>query len=414
MLSPNPKKNIYAQLRIMIKPPFKEGNFRCAVAATKFAYFIGTTRKNSQPIIMKDVQFKRNSKYDKNGYLAIEIDPVALFESKTGITKVQYNPNDRSSIVKFEIYQKDTKGNFKKVQDVYGNWFYEGEAPTILTWGVTQGTNGTDVGTKKAQEIKQFPFLIAKSQNYLFDQDSKHSKGAKLPAKYSTRQGLLYTTSKDNLLSELKDLMASGSMGASQEAAKKLAEDFSKNKNYSLDHTYSNQTLINNIKNSMEFKNYVIDVSKIIQGSVRKNNNKVNGNNGKILVDEPIKRLYFDGGDWNANYWSTGLSITIHQVSYVEVWVDGIVYENGNPKSLNTTFILYDTYGLDMQDMEKYGGLEASSSEAWQHFSKRDKRAQVLSTSFGWEFNCWWAMQYYHDCVPLLLKLRISNVQITL
>ncbi|SIS00107.1 Protein of unknown function [Moraxella cuniculi DSM 21768] len=274
--------------------------------------------------------------------------------------------------------------------------------------------NGTDVGTKKTQEIKQFPFLIAKSKNYLFDKDSKHSKGAKLPAKYSTRSGKLYTNSKEDLLDSLKNLMAWGSVGDSQNAAKKLAEDFSKNKNYSFDHTYSNQTLINNIKNSMEFKNYVIDVSKIIQGSVRKNNNKVNGSNGKILVDEPIDRLYFDGGDWNANYWSTGLSITIHQVSYVEVWVDGIVYENGNPKSLNTTFILYDTYGLDMQDMEKYGGLEASSSEAWQHFSKRDKRAQVLSTSFGWEFNCWWAMQYYHDCIPLLLKLRIPNVQINL
>lgn len=244
MSNPAPEKNIYAQLRIMIKHPLTADSFRCTVIATKFAYFKGVTRENSQSIKMEQMKFKRNSRHDKNGYLAIEIDPVVLFEDKTGIDKVVYNPINRSNNIKFEIYQKDTKGNFKKVRDIYGNWFYEGESPTILTWGVTQGINGQSVETKKERTIKQFPFLIAKSQNYLFDQDSRHSKGAKLPAKYSTRQGLLYTSSKNNLLSELKDLMASGSMGASQEAAKELAEIFSKNKNYSLNHTYSNSTLI--------------------------------------------------------------------------------------------------------------------------------------------------------------------------
>lgn len=91
-----------------------------------------------------------------------------------------------------------------------------------------------------------------------------------------------------------------------------------------------------------------------------------------------------------------------------------MTYEDNNPKILNVTFILYDTYGLDIQDMEKYGGLEVSSYEAWQSFNARGEIAKFLSTFFGWEFNCWWAMQYYHDCVPLLLKLMIPNVQINL
>lgn len=153
MSNPAPKKNIYGQLRIMIKPPLKEDSFRCTMVATKFAYFRGATRHSSQPIIMREVKFKRNPKHDSNGYLAIEIDPVILFEVKTGIDKVQYNPNNRSNNIGFEIYQKDTKGNFKKVRDVYGNWFYEGESPTVLTWGVTQGVNGQSPQTTKVQSI---------------------------------------------------------------------------------------------------------------------------------------------------------------------------------------------------------------------------------------------------------------------
>lgn len=152
-----PKKNIYGQLRIMIKPPLKEDSFRCTMVATKFAYFRGATRHSSQPIIMRELKFKRNPKHDSNGYLAIEIDPVILFEVKTGIDKVQYNPNNRSNNIGFEIYQKDTKGSFKKVRDVYGNWFYEGESPTVLTWGVTQGANGQSPDTKKVQQISVRP-----------------------------------------------------------------------------------------------------------------------------------------------------------------------------------------------------------------------------------------------------------------
>ncbi|OPH33603.1 hypothetical protein, partial [Moraxella equi] len=149
MSNPALKKNIYAQLRIMIKPPLTADSFRCTVIATKFAYFKGVTREDSQPIKMEQVKFKRNSRYDKNGYLAIEIDPVVLFEAKNGIDKVVYTPNNRSNNVGFKIYQKDTKGDFKKVRDVYGDWFYEGGTPTVLTWGVTQGVNGQSVETKK-------------------------------------------------------------------------------------------------------------------------------------------------------------------------------------------------------------------------------------------------------------------------
>lgn len=198
MSNPALKKNIYAQLRIMIKPPLTADSFRCTVIATKFAYFKGVTREDSQPIKMEQVKFKRNSRYDKNGYLAIEIDPVVLFEAKNGIDKVVYTPNNRSNNVGFKIYQKDTKGSFKKVRDVYGNWFYEGESPTVLTWGVTQGVNGQSVETKKEQNIN-----ILKNAKYEYQKETKDGIHIKFKAVL-----MPYTNDHVNAITILSDMIS--------------------------------------------------------------------------------------------------------------------------------------------------------------------------------------------------------------
>lgn len=129
MSNPALKKNIYAQLRIMIKPPLTADSFRCTVIATKFAYFKGVTREDSQPIKMEQVKFKRNSRYDKNGYLAIEIDPVVLFEAKNGIDKVVYTPNNRSNNVGFKIYQKTLRAISKKYEMFMVIGFMRGKVP---------------------------------------------------------------------------------------------------------------------------------------------------------------------------------------------------------------------------------------------------------------------------------------------
>lgn len=81
---------------------------------------------------------------------------------------------------------------------------------------------------------------------------------------------------------------------------------------------------------------------------------------------------------------------------------------------MNTTFVVYDTYGLDDEDIKKYGLLSENSLVGWELFIKREFQQMLISTAFGWLFNCWWLLQYYHDCVPLLVKLRIDNVEIHL
>lgn len=114
------------------------------------------------------------------------------------------------------------------------------------------------------------------------------------------------------------------------------------------------------------------------------------------------------------NFWQTGLIITLHDLSYIEILLDDVKYEGAKPVELTTTFVLYDTYGLDMPDIEKFGMLDSKVSGSWEAFKKRGIMQQAVSSTGGAMFNVWWILQFYHNCVPLYVKLRINNVKISL
>lgn len=79
-----------------------------------------------------------------------------------------------------------------------------------------------------------------------------------------------------------------------------------------------------------------------------------------------------------------------------------------------------------MPDLEKYGLQRVEHNkkkdEEYQKIleeirrvaSERNLTKTAISSVFGYCFNCWHALQYYHGCVPLLVKLRIENVEINL
>ena len=260
------------------------------------------------------------------------------------------------------------------------------------------------------QESLKFPFIIAKSKNTLFGADSKHSKGKRLPDKYYTNSGNIYSLTKEELLERLFHLMETGAMGENEKFARDFAQKFVQNRYYDLQHTYSNSEISNVIKKSEKFKEYVEEISKKIKTELALSNFHIKNN--QLIVSQELDRFHFKNE--LKNYYDTGLIITIDQVSYVEVELNNIIYQNGKPAKLETTFIIYDTYGLDDIDLEKYGLLTESSFDAWSTFFDRDWKQKGISSIFGMLFNCWWGLQYYHDCVPLLVKLRVENVEINL
>lgn len=304
--------------------------------------------------------------------------------------------------------------------------------PKTTTAVVSAPNKGTDL---------KFPFIILKSKNTLFGEDSKHSSGKKLPEHFYSKNGEIYKLSKEKLGEELASLMEFGSINSRgifeakfENVAVDMAKKFLTNKSYSLQSTYSvpDVAFLWEIRKSKAFENYRKDVENQIRLSLQSNGGKIN--NGQLIFKENFKRFHFQDGllrgvlNLYENYWQTGFIITVDQVSYVEVELNDVEYKNGIPSKLRTTFILYDTFGLDMEDMVKFGKTaNIEPRMLYDKSYKQDVLSQIKKTNaerglkqtaisqlLGYYFICWWVLQYYHNCVPLLVKLRIENVEINI
>lgn len=272
----------------------------------------------------------------------------------------------------------------------------------------------------------KLPFVIAKSINNLSKEDSKSSKLEKLPAKFYTRNDELYKAGKEAIHKKLISLMEWGSAQLPNQPdyeifTKDLANKFLTNTKYSLDNTYSHPLLTKTVANSLAFNNYKMDISSKIRKAIQAN--KVIAQNQIIIPEKEIKNMHFQTGD--INYWQTGLIIAVDQVSYTEIILKDITYKDGAITHINTDFVLYDTYGLDIEDLNKYGalGIDYSDLGDLNKFFQildditktqgtRNLKKGMIAGIFGYYFNCWYALQRYYGCVPLLVKVKIENVGI--
>lgn len=322
----------------------------------------------------------------------------------------------------------------------------------LLKLPATPKTPSSTVGNPPLK----FPFIIAESKNNMSGQDSKYSTNRKLPSHFISPDSSLYRKSKKELHQMLSDLMTKAPdilsklllaarsativddilikaleadlaftktdlFKKSNAAARDYADKFVANRQYSESAAYSNSTTIALIRESAEFKAYVADISKRLQSVFIKQGNKIE--QGKLLFND-FRTFHFQGENKYLNYFNS-LIITIDQVSHIQVELNNVIYNQGKPSKLITTFILHDTYGLDMADLNKFGSLQSyeilTLLEDWETLSKtaeirskRTKMQEAFSVLLGNYFCAWWILQYYHGCVPLWVKLRIENVEITL
>ena len=417
------KESVYVRLRLLIDPKlFDYEKFSFSITYTTFAVKKkGGAIVNNKTQTLNNQSFSRNpDRNDHKGLIALDTEPFWLYKYAKDDESILENLNIKRGMGVFSITYK---GANVTTQPFKPEWMLKSEnSISTYVWKVTTSTNSTKPNTQKKANINPYPFIIAKSENYLFDVDSTFSKGQKLDSRFYTRNGALYTMSKDELFKELLNLMEWGSTdvniinpevtGKNEVVAKDLATKFVNNKSYSMSNTYTHPNLVNAIIKSQEFKNYVEARSEQIREAIKANNFKITPN--QLLIKDPIRRLYFNGGKNYQNYWATGLGITLHQISYIEVELNSVNYEVKKPKTLNTTFILYDTFGLDPADLDKYGLLDGRSLEDWKAFGNRTFLGMGISSTLGWGFNCWWALQFHHNCIPVLVKLRIENVEISI
>lgn len=402
-------KDIIVKLRLLVKPPINIKNFYYKVTYTKFGYQNKDgTHTSPKTINNAFIKFTANPSANKNGLLAIDSEAIVLLQHNSNIKKISF-PDAKNGSAWFQIENRSNGKVVKKSE--YPQWSYRNERKTHqYLWDTTSSKNSTTPDTQKTQKIPlTFPFVIAKSASKLHGNDSKHSSGLRLPSKYYTANGNFYTMSKEALLEELIDLMEWGSTGEAETVAVEMANKFATNTKYSESNAYSNDTLIEIIRESDAFKNYLNDIAADFKAEISRVR-KIK--QGQLIFANEIRRFNFR--DTHLNFWKSGLIITLHDLSYIKIILTDVKYSGTKPVELTTTFVLYDTYGLDMPDIEKFGMLDSSVSGSWESFKKRNIMQQTVSSTGGAMFNIWWILQFYHGCVPLFVKLRINNVKISL
>jgi predicted Zn-dependent protease with MMP-like domain len=115
--------------------------------------------------------------------------------------------------------------------------------------------------------------------------------------------------------------------------------------------------------------------------------------------------LFYFSGDY-----SNGLVITIDAVQYVFVFVDDYHYDACKQQyKIKLTFELYDVFGLDDEDLAKFG--RSGSKVPWyaRLYSIPSVSTRIAITTLEDGFTAWWQLQHQFNYAPMVTKAVISK-----
>ena len=105
-----------------------------------------------------------------------------------------------------------------------------------------------------------------------------------------------------------------------------------------------------------------------------------------------------------------GLTITIDAVEHIEVYI----VEYTAPSKPNGSYylkiklVLYDTFGLDLEDIKKYG--KRNNTSAWRYvtdWDNSDRKIHIQNT-VGYGFTSWWLLQHHFNHKPFINKMVLE------
>jgi hypothetical protein len=105
---------------------------------------------------------------------------------------------------------------------------------------------------------------------------------------------------------------------------------------------------------------------------------------------------------------SDGLTITIDAVEHIEVYITEFTPpDSSGTFHISLKFILYDTFGLDLGDIEKFGERKGYFSKLYETYKSPKKG--IVQELYGAGFNCWWLLQHKFSYKPLSTKVTINR-----
>jgi hypothetical protein len=104
---------------------------------------------------------------------------------------------------------------------------------------------------------------------------------------------------------------------------------------------------------------------------------------------------------------SDGLTITIDAVEHIEVYITEFTPpDSSGTFHVSLKFILYDTFGLDLGDIDKFGERKGVGDLFG---SDNSNKKIYVREMFGKGFNCWWLLQHKFGYKPLSTKVIINR-----
>lgn len=134
---------------------------------------------------------------------------------------------------------------------------------------------------------------------------------------------------------------------------------------------------------------------------------KINWNLSNIKENDLVR---FDNVAFNQDInRKDGLTILIDAVEHIEVYIVDYKKLHEEKYKLTLKFVLYDTFGLDLEDLKKYGKRNESNPGRyfldWED-GNTSKRIYIQN-NYGLGFSSWWILQHRFNRKPFTTKATI-------
>ena len=175
--------------------------------------------------------------------------------------------------------------------------------------------------------------------------------------------------------------------------------------NNSLGGEYENSILNNLVKKDSNFNSFKKAVAYKIFIKLK----SVNWDLNEIKENDLVR---FDNVAFNSNAnHDDGLTILIDAVEHIEVFISEFKSESDGKIHMKLKYVLYDTFGLDLEDLKKFGKRNNNKGNRylldWDE-GNSTKRIYIQN-NYGLGFSSWWILQHKYNCKPFITKVSIID-----
>lgn len=141
-----------------------------------------------------------------------------------------------------------------------------------------------------------------------------------------------------------------------------------------------------------------ISFDKAFSYKIYKKLKKINNDLTQVVPNDLVRFDNFAFNTFANNY--DGLAILIHAIEHIEVFIEEYKVLSASSVSFKLKYIIYDTFGLDIEDLRRFGkrtGADITLSND-----------RLVRANGGEAFSAWWLLQNKFGCKSVQTQIIIT------